>query len=206
MKETSLWYSLLWKLAFIIFKAFFGIKIQGEENIPSVGGVILASNHLSYLDPIVIALLTRRKINFMAKEELFKNSLFSFLIGSLGAFPLKRGGFDGAAYKKALYILREGKVLVLFPEGTRRQKKGEISSLQKGAARIALSAGVPLVPIAIQGTDKVLPRGKKMVRRAKINVRIGELFPGEKLSYTKDETDKLHTRLIKSINELLSSS
>ncbi|MEA1964713.1 MAG: lysophospholipid acyltransferase family protein [Candidatus Aerophobetes bacterium] len=205
MKETSLWYSLLWKLAFVIFKVFFGIKTQGKENIPSVGGIILASNHLSYLDPIVIALLTTRKINFMAKEELFKNFFLSLLIGSLGAFPLKREGFDGKAYKKALHILREGKVLVLFPEGTRRQRKGEISSSRKGTARIALRAGVPLVPIAIQGTDKALPRGGKVVRIAKINVHVGKPLPGEKLSYTKDEIDELHKRLIESINELLDS-
>jgi len=203
MKETPLWYSLLWKLAFITFKVFFGMEIQGEKNIPSAGGVVLASNHLSYLDPIVTGLLTTRKINFMAKEELFRNFPFRLLISSLGAFPLKRGRFDRTAYKKALHVLREGKVLVLFPEGTRRQRKRGIDSLQKGAARIALRAGVPLVPIAIQGTDEALPRGRKIVRIAKINVRIGRPLPGKKSSYTKDEVDKLHNRLIKSINELL---
>ena len=203
MKELPLLYSLLWKLAFIIFKVFFRIEIQGRENIPSEGGAILVSNHLSYLDPIVISLVTTRKINFIAKEELFKNLPFRLLISSLGAFPLERGGFNRTSYRRALHILREGKLLVLFPEGTRRQKRGKIGSLRKGAARIALRAGVSLVPIAIQGTDRALPRGGKIVRIAKISIRIGRPLPGKKLSYTKDEIDKLHNRLIKSINELL---
>jgi len=203
MKELPLLYSLLWKLAFIIFKVFFGIKIQGRENIPSAGGAILAPNHLSYLDSIVIGLVTPRKINFVAKEELFKSFPFSLLISNLGAFPLKRKGFDRSSFKRALHILKEGKLLVIFPEGRRRERRGKIDSLQKGAARIALKAGVPLVPIAIQGTDKALPKKRKIARIAKISVIIGKSLPTKKLFYTKDNIDKIHNRLIKSINELL---
>ncbi|MEA3485916.1 MAG: lysophospholipid acyltransferase family protein, partial [Candidatus Aerophobetes bacterium] len=172
MKETPLWYRLLWILALVIFKIFFRIRIYGRENIPLKGGVILASNHLSYLDPIVLGLLTPRKMNFMAKEELFKNFLFRELITKLGAFPLKRGRLDRLSYDRAVRLIREGRVLALFPEGTRGEE-GKPGFLRRGAATLACKTEAPLVPIIIQGTDKALPRGEKIIRLANIKVQIG---------------------------------
>ncbi len=197
MKETPLWYRLLWILALVIFKVFFGLRIYGRENIPLKGGVILASNHLSYLDPIVLGLLTPRKLNFMAKRELFENFFFRLLITKLGAFPLKRGRLDRSSYEKALSLIREGKILALFPEGT-RSEKGKLRSLRKGAAKIAFKTGAPLVPIIIKGTDKALPKGKRMVKLAKIRVRIGRPLKVETFTPEKnaDEyVDRLHKEL-----------
>lgn len=193
MKETPLWYYFLWGLTLIIFKVSFKIKIRGKGNIPSKGPAVVASNHLSYLDPIVLGLITPRRMNFIAKEELFENSLFRALISQLGAFPLKRERFDRAGYEKALAILREGGILILFPEGTRAQH-GKPGHLRQGAVRIALRAGVPLVPIVIAGTDSILPRGKRTIRLGKIRVEVGKPLAAVKLDKTQDsrrETDEL---------------
>ncbi len=203
MKETPLWYSLLRGLATIIFKVFFAVKIRGKENVPLKGGVILASNHLSYFDPIVLGLLTPRKINFMAKEELFENFLFRLLITKLGAFPVKRERVDKTVYQKVLDLLKKGELLVLFPEGT-RSWEGKLGRLQQGTARIALRANVPLVPVIIRGTEKVLPRGKKMIRLAKIEARIGEPLRGKKSKKdVKRAVERLHKKLEKSMRMLL---
>ena len=193
MKETPLWYYFLWGFNLIIFKVSFKIKIRGKGNIPSKGPAVVASNHLSYLDPIVLGLTTPRRMNFIAKEELFGNSLFRALITQLGAFPLKRERFDRAGYERALAILRKGGILTLFPEGTRAQH-GKPGHLRQGAVRIALRAGVPLVPIVIAGTDSILPRGKRTIRLGKIRVEVGKPLAAVKLDKTQDsrrETDEL---------------
>jgi 1-acyl-sn-glycerol-3-phosphate acyltransferase len=173
MKGTPFWYSILRGLAIIVFKIFFAIRIEGKENIPYQEGAILASNHLSYLDPIVLGILVPRRVNFMAKEELFENFLFRWVIVRLGAFPIKKEGIDGTTYKKILKLLRKREVVVLFPEGT-RSIDGTIGQLHTGIARIALKADVPLIPIIVWGTEKVLPRGKKLIRLARIRARAGK--------------------------------
>jgi len=190
MKETPFWYHLLWGLALIIFKLFFRIRIYGRENIPSRGGVILAANHLSYLDPIILGLLTPRKMNYMAKEELFKKFLFRLLIERLGAFPLKRDRIDRSAYEKAISLLQEGRVLALFPEGT-RGRRGKLGYFKKGVSRIALKTGVPIVPVIIRGTDEALPKGRKMIKLARIEVRVGKPLRTEGFSRGKDSKKKI---------------
>lgn len=205
MKETPLWYHLLRELAIIIFKGLFDIKIQGKENIPLKGGAILASNHLSYLDPVVIGLLVPRKINFMAKRELFENFLFRCFISKLGAFPVRRERLDRKTYQRTLGLLKEGKILVLFPEGT-RSRKGNLGPLREGTARIAVKTKVPLIPVVIRGTDKVLPRGKKIIRLAKIKVRIGKPLKSETSHEGRDikrEVQRVHQKLEKSMKTLV---
>ena len=199
MKETPIWYHFLWGLTLIIFKVSFRIKIRGKGNIPSKGPVVLASNHLSYLDPIVLGLLTPRRMNFVAKEELFDNSLFRLLIAQLGAFPLKRERWDRTVYERALAVLRGGGILTLFPEGTRAHN-GKLGHLREGAARIALRARVPLVPVVIRGTDKVLPRGKMTIRLGKIRVRVGKPLAAVKLDKNKDVKRKAD-ELLGSLNK-----
>jgi 1-acyl-sn-glycerol-3-phosphate acyltransferase len=205
MKETSLWYHLLREVAIVIFKCLFDIEIQGKENIPLKGGAILASNHLSYLDPIVIGLLVPRKINFMAKRELFENSLFGFFISKLGAFPVRRERLDRKTYQRALGLLKKGMILVLFPEGT-RGRRGNLGLLREGTARIAVRTKVPLIPVVIRGTGKALPRGKKIIRLAKIKVRIGKPLESEPLYEGRDikrKARRLHQRLEKSMKTLV---
>lgn len=174
-KETPWWYSLLWYAGLLLFKCIFHLKIKGKQKIPPQGGMIIAANHRSYLDPIVLALLVPRRMNFVAKEELFQNPLFGCLISRLGAFPLKRGRLDKGAYKKALQILKRGRILALFPEGT-RSRSGRLGKLREGPVRMALYCEVPLVPVVIKGTEKILPPGARFIKKGKIQMEVGEPF------------------------------
>jgi 1-acyl-sn-glycerol-3-phosphate acyltransferase len=113
-------YYILKYIGYLLFRLFFNMKIYGVDNIPKYGSVIVASNHLSYLDPVVLGIAARRKLNFVAKEELFDYFLFGDLISFVGAFPLGKKGVESAkAIKEAIRRLRKGKAVVIFPEGTR---------------------------------------------------------------------------------------
>lgn len=130
------------------------IDVSGTENIPKSGAVVLASNHVSLLDPPLIGSLVERKVHFMAKDELFKNCITNYVFKKLGAFPVKRGCADRNAIKKALDILAEEEILAIFPEGT-RSKNGKLSPLEIGAVMIAVKAKSMVVPVAIKGPEKL---------------------------------------------------
>ncbi|MCL5036284.1 MAG: 1-acyl-sn-glycerol-3-phosphate acyltransferase [Chloroflexi bacterium] len=140
-----------WILNTIFF--FWGFKVEGLENLPEKGGVILAGNHSSYLDPPVLGSAVDRQVHFMAKIELFHIPVLAPMIKEYGAFPVVRGKPDRKALKKAGELLSEGEVVGIFPEG-RRQKSGEIGEAEPGTALIALRNCVPVVPIVIKGTNK----------------------------------------------------
>ncbi|MDQ0111559.1 lysophospholipid acyltransferase family protein [Paenibacillus harenae] len=132
----------------VIYTLLFRVEARGTENIPADGAVVLASNHLSVLDPPTVGIKIRRKVHFMAKEELFKIPVFGSLIRSFGAFPVKRGGVSKDAIKSAISLLKEGNVLGIFPEGTRNSQEG---MAKKGASLIAIRSGAAVVPVAIIG-------------------------------------------------------
>jgi len=146
--------------------SLYRLQAEGVENLPEDGGYVLAANHLSNFDPWVLAypLWPRRRLRSMAKAELF-NPLLTPLLRASGAFPVRRGGIDRDAFRTAVEIVRSGEVLLVFPEGARRAKgrwKGKRrrqQQVQNGAARIALSAGGPLVPAALIGTDRLTRLG-----------------------------------------------
>ena len=131
----------------------FRLKFVGQENLPAEGGVIVAFNHKSNFDPVMAGLSCKRKLRFMAKEELFKNPLFGALIKALGAFPVRRGKGDIGAIKASLKILGEGNVMLMFPEG-HRIKDGRMVKAKPGVALIAQRAQVPVVPVCISGEYK----------------------------------------------------
>ena len=135
-----------------LFKLFLRLEIFGRENIPAEGPVVIASNHLSLLDPPVLGASCTRKVNFMAKSELFKPAWFGALIRKLGAFPVKRGEMDREAIKTGLTLLKENKVLVVFPEGT-RSKNGELGRAGGGAFMMGIKRKAKIVPAYIYGTD-----------------------------------------------------
>ncbi|WP_346354203.1 lysophospholipid acyltransferase family protein [Azotosporobacter soli] len=128
--------------------------MEGLQNIPAQGGAIIAANHISLWDPPLLGTALERPIHFMAKEELFKNSLLRMIISALNAFPVKRGSADRNAIRNALSLLERGQLLGLFPEGT-RSKTGELGKAEAGISMIALKANVPIIPTAIIGTNKV---------------------------------------------------
>lgn len=133
-----------------IFRLVFNWKIIGRENVPSTGSVLLVSNHISNLDPPLVGSGIHRQVHFMAKEELFRVPVLAWLIRDFGAFPVKRGAGDRNALKTVFKILEEGRVLGMFPEGT-RSKTGELEEAHTGAAAFALRSKAALVPVAIVG-------------------------------------------------------
>jgi 1-acyl-sn-glycerol-3-phosphate acyltransferase len=140
----------------------FRFKSKGEENLPRQGGYVLSANHMSNLDPwpLGIPLFPDRQLRFMAKAELYRPPL-SWILNGAGAFPIRRGTGDEAAVQRAIELAQAGEVVAIFPEGTRRNKgrKNRKARPRSGAARVALDAGVPLVPAAIGGTERLTRLG-----------------------------------------------
>ena len=126
-------------------------EIIGNGHLPPGQGVIIVSNHVSYWDPVVVGCALNRKIYFMAKAELFDIPVLGSIITKLGAFPVQREGADRSSIKRALDLLAAGKVVGIFPEGT-RSKTGELLNPHMGAAMLAIKGGVPLLPVAVSGT------------------------------------------------------
>jgi 1-acyl-sn-glycerol-3-phosphate acyltransferase len=162
MRPTAL-YNLIAALSWPVLHGLYRLEARGKENVPE-GGCVLACNHLSSFDPwpLGLPLWPSRWLRFMAKSELYWFPL-SKVVDGAGAFPVRRGQGDVAAFQTAIRLAREGNVVAMFPEGTRR-RKGLVKRFEArprtGAARIALEAGVPLVPAAVHGTDRLLRLGK----------------------------------------------
>ncbi|MCK9857388.1 MULTISPECIES: lysophospholipid acyltransferase family protein [Paenibacillus] len=135
----------------VLYGLLFRLEVRGLENIPKEGSVILCSNHISLLDPPAVGIRVPRKVHYMAKAELFKIPVFGPLIRAWGAFPVKRGvGKD--AIRSALNLLGEGKVMGIFPEGTRNS---DGAAAKKGAAMIAYRSGAAIIPVAVVGHYKL---------------------------------------------------
>jgi 1-acyl-sn-glycerol-3-phosphate acyltransferase len=152
-------------------KVLFRLRASGVENVPPEGGFVLAANHTSNFDPwpLGLPLFPRRQLRFMAKSELYWFPLTP-LLNAAGAFPVRRGERDLEAIQTAVELCRAGEVVVMFPEGTRRRKglrKKHEARPHTGVARIALEAGVPLVPAAVKGTDRLSRLGPLRVAFAK---------------------------------------
>jgi 1-acyl-sn-glycerol-3-phosphate acyltransferase len=160
-------YLVVGALSYPFLRTVFRYRARGLERVPADGGYVLAANHLSNADPwpLGMALYPHRYLRFMAKAELFWFPLGPF-IRACGAFPVRRGERDTAAVETAVRLCQEGHIVVMFPEGTRREKglrKKHTARWHAGAARIALEAGVPLVPAGIAGTDELSRLGRLRV-------------------------------------------
>ncbi len=178
------------------------LEVEGRENVPDAGGALIASNHRSYLDPPIVAYAVRKRpVFFMAKEELFRTPVLSFLIKHWGnAFPVKRGRLDVRALKVALSIVKRGKLLCIFPEGT-RAPKGKFLKPKWGAGMIALKAGVPVIPCLIEGSEDVLPKGSRFLKPANVRVRFGAPFNID-LEDRKENYQKAADLIMERIKEL----
>lgn len=150
-------YSFVRSVVYAILKPVYRIEVIGKENIPAEGGVLLCANHIDNLDPPVVGITAPRPVHFMAKDELFSVPLLGKIVPHLNAFPVKRGMSDREALRKGLAILKEGKVLGLFPEGT-RSKTGEMGKGLAGAGFFALRSDAHIVPCAIIGPYKAFQK------------------------------------------------
>ena len=144
-------YTILKPILWVLFKLGLRLNVEGTENIPQAGPLVIASNHLSLLDPPVIGVAATRKVHFMAKQELFV-PILGDIYKALGAFPVRRGGADRAAIKHGIDILKDNKVLAIFPEGT-RSKTGKLGKAEPGALMMASKAMATIVPCCVIGTD-----------------------------------------------------
>ena len=144
-------YTILKPILWVLFKLGLRLNVEGTENIPQEGPLVIASNHLSLLDPPVIGVAATRKVHFMAKQELFV-PILGDIYKALGAFPVRRGGADRAAIKHGIDILKDNKVLAIFPEGT-RSKTGKLGKAEPGALMMASKAMATIVPCCVIGTD-----------------------------------------------------
>jgi glycerol-3-phosphate dehydrogenase (NAD(P)+) len=157
-----------WVLATAI-RVYFRLRRLGHGHIPA-GGVILAANHRSFLDPFVIGCCLRRPIYFVAKRELFEKPLTGWFLNCMGAFPIRRGESDEQSMETALALLERGQAVVIFPEGT-RIRSGSLAAPKRGVGRLALQSGKPVVPIAITGSEHA--RRGWLIKPAKVKVRCG---------------------------------
>ena len=154
----------------LLERIIFGFRVSGRDLIPREGGVIIASNHISYCDPPVVGSGVPREIYFMAKEELFRNPAFAWLIRTYNAIPLRRSIGDVGAVKKAVGLLKQGKAVLMFPEGT-RSLSGRFLKPKPGVGMIAALASVPVVPAFVTGTNRL---GSAVLRRSRLVVAFGE--------------------------------
>jgi len=165
-------------------------KVEGLENVPRQGPLVVCANHFATLDPpMVPAFLPRADTWNMAKSEYFRKPLMRWIFTRYHAFPVVRHSADRAALRRAFDLLKAGEVLIIYPEGT-RVESGELATPEPGAGFIAQKAGCPVLPVALTGTRECLPKGARWPRRVPVTLRFGEPFllpqrrpTGERISH-----------------------
>ena len=157
------------------FKVFFRMRVRDVKNCPMKGPLLVASNHASHADPVFLGGTVPRRIRFLARSSLFRSRPFRALIQFFGAVPIEREGIGLGGIRKTVDLLREESAVIVFPEGT-RSRDGTIGKLQGGLATIAKRSGAPILPVWIDGSHRVLPRGTKWPRPTKVEVRYGRAF------------------------------
>jgi 1-acyl-sn-glycerol-3-phosphate acyltransferase len=197
--RPPLTYNVVATLSWPVLYGLFRLRVRGTDNVPASGGFVLACNHLSNLDPwpVGMPLWPRHWLRFMAKAELYWWPA-KYVLSGAGAFPVHRGRTDVEAVETAVRLAQEGNAVVMFPEGTRRTKglvKRHRARAHTGAARIALEAGVPLVPAAVAGTDRLLTLGRlRVVYGAPLDLE--DLRAGGELRRSSQEaTERLMERI-----------
>jgi 1-acyl-sn-glycerol-3-phosphate acyltransferase len=196
MRPTPL-YNLIGILSAPVLYGLYRLRARGKENLPE-GGFVLACNHVSSLDPWVLGMPVwpKRFLRFMAKSELYWPPL-KYVLNGVGAFPVRRGQRDVQAIETAVQLARDRHVVTMFPEGTRRTKglvKRFEARPRSGAARIALEAGVPLVPAAVKGTDQLLRLGRLSVVYG-TPVEIDDLRGRDVAEAAQEATERLMARI-----------
>ena len=181
-----------------IARLMFRIKCVGRENIPKEGAFVLCCNHTSMLDLVLLVALCPRAICFMAKKELFKNPILAKIFRGMGAFPVDRGNNDLAAIRTACGVVKEGKVLGIFPEGTRYRDCKPPREVKPGVAFVTVKTGADVVPVSIYKQGKAFP-----LRR--VTIRFGEPIPAEQLcegKLSKEKIPEVCDKIHKAITDL----
>lgn len=183
-----MFYSFVCFLIGLFARTIFRIRIIGWENIPRTGGVIIAANHLSYLDIPLLGYSIGRGANFMGKKELFSIPVLGSLLFMLGAIPVDRGKLDRQALREAVKSLKSGKVLVIYPEGT-RSIDGSLQPGKSGVGMIVKMSKALVIPTAIINTDKALPPGRFIIKPVRVTIKFGR--PIDFSSMIEDKIEKV---------------
>ena len=194
-------YQLVRFLVVGLCRTYCRMTVTGRDNVPTSGAFVLAPVHRSYIDTPIASGCTRRRLRFMGKDSLWKRQPFNWTLSALGGFPVTRGTADREAVTRAIQVLQSVEPLVLFPEGER--KSGPVvQPLMDGAAYVACKAGVPIVPVGIGGSERVMGKGAKFVHPRKVVVIIGEpVMPPPSVhgrmprAAVKEVSAELHRRL-----------
>lgn len=190
-------------LCLVIAKVAFRLHVEGEECIPGTGPVILAANHVSFIDPVIIMVSVRRPVRFMAKKELFRFPPFGWLLRQFGTFPIDRNRINLRAFKQATSFLEAGEVVAMFPEGTRGDGI-ELRPVKPGIGLIAVRTGAPVVPVLHRGTEKVLPRGAWFPRPHRIVIKFGVplRFADKQIGKRQDQAELFSQTIMEKIAAL----
>ena len=200
-RQSFVYACVSYLLVFPIFRFLFRGQTKGISNLPKKGGVVVVSNHGSHLDPPVLGHALGRPVAFMAKSELFKVPILSFVISACGAYPVKRGAGDREAIRNASNRLSEGWATGVFLDGT-RQENGRVNDPKAGAALLAARTGAPILPVAIVNSHRAFPKGSFLPRLVSIHLRVGELIQPPKTKKREDLTSTTKEIQI-SINSML---
>jgi 1-acyl-sn-glycerol-3-phosphate acyltransferase len=160
-------------------RMFWKIEFRGVENVPATGGLIVAANHQTYLDPFWLSLPIKRPTRYLAWSDAFRWPIVGRGLVWLGAWPLALEGSDPAAIRRSLQWLRDGGAVVIFPEGARSTVTGSLDRFKAGAVRLALEAEVPILPVTIKGGNRVWPRGWRFPRMGKVVITYHPLINPE---------------------------
>ena len=180
-----------------VSRALWHVELKGTENIPAEGGLVIAANHQTYIDPFWITLPVRRPVRYLAWSEAFKNPILGRPMEWLGAWPLVVERGNPTAYRRSIQWLRGGGVVMIFPEGSRAYADGEFSKFKTGAVRLALEAGVPVLPVTLRGGNRIWPRGQRWPHTGRIEITYHPvhpltMLPGEDARHcAKRETEAL---------------
>jgi 1-acyl-sn-glycerol-3-phosphate acyltransferase len=158
-------------------RLFWRTSVEGKEHIPSTGAFILSPVHRSNIDTPLVAAVTKRRLRYMGKQEMWKYKFSALFFTTLGGFPVNRGGADREALRKCIEVIEGGEPLVIFPEGTRRSGP-VVEDMFEGAAYVATKTGAPIVPVGIGGSESAMPKGAKFIKPVKVHLIIGEpIYP-----------------------------
>ena len=200
-RQSFVYSCVSYLFVFPVFRFLFRGKTTGISNLPKTGGVVVVSNHGSHLDPPILGHALGRPVAFMAKAELFRIPILSFIISACGAYPVKRGAGDREALRTASNKLIEGWATGVFLDGT-RQENGRVNDPKAGAALLAARTGCPILPVAIVNSHRAFPKGSFLPRFVSIHLKVGKLIQPP-LTRRREELKIVTNEIQLAINSML---
>ncbi|HWG74375.1 MAG TPA: lysophospholipid acyltransferase family protein [Acidimicrobiales bacterium] len=207
------WYAVARALVAGFCAVFWRVSVTGAEHVPNEGPFVLAPVHRSYVDTLFCGCVTRRRLRFMGKDSLWNHTWSGRLVSSLGAFPVHRGSVDREALRASEEAIRNGEPVVIYPEGER--KSGPmVHPLRDGAAFVAARTGVPIVPVAIGGSEWAMPKGARFFRPVKVAIAVGPPIPAPARAegarvprrHVAEVSDALHAELQRLFDQALTDA